>query len=243
VARRYHLDAMLEAIAPSLWSVTHSLHLRGVRLPTRMSAVRLPGGELLLHSPVPIDDALAAELDALGPVRWIVAPTLLHDRFVGQALQRYPAARLHAAPGFAAAHPALPAAETLTDEAPPAWRGVIDQRLIRGAPRVNEVVFLHRPSATLIVSDLVFNVQRPEGWMTALMLRTFGTYKRLGQSRLWRVLARDRAAMRESLGPVLAWPFERVLPGHGDPVTEDARASMARALWILKKPALSSKHV
>jgi hypothetical protein len=236
-------QGVLEPIAPEIWSATHLMRFPGgVRLPARMTVVRLPSGELLLHSPMPIDDPLAAELSRLGPVRCVVAPSLLHHLFALPCLQRYPAAWLYAAPGLEARRPELferAMVQTLDDEAPAAWRGVIDQRVIRGAPRLNEVVFLHRPSATLIVTDLVFNVLRPEGWGTALALRMFGTHRRFAQSRAWRFFARDRRAVRESLAPVMAWPFERVLMAHGDPVRQNARAAMVRALWILKDGAVS----
>jgi hypothetical protein len=237
-------EAALEAVAPDVWSVAH--HLRfpgGVRLPARMTVIRLPSGELLLHSPIPIGDGLAAELAKLGPVRCVVAPNLLHHLFVVPCLERYPAAWLYVAPGLERKRPDLSAprrmVQGLGDEAPAAWRGVIDQRLIAGAPRINEVVFLHRPSGTLVTCDLAFNVARPEGWATGLVLRMMGTHGRLRQSRLWRLYVRDRQAVRTSLAAVMAWPFEHLCVCHGDPVRADARAALGRALWILEPVAVS----
>jgi hypothetical protein len=43
-------------------------------------------------------------------------------------------------------------------EPDPDWRGKIEQHLFRGAPVLNEVVFFHRATGTLIFTDLVFNV-------------------------------------------------------------------------------------
>ena len=225
----------LQPVGPDLWTLQHPMKFPGgVRLPTRMTVARLPDGALWLHAPVPIDDALAAELAALGPVAHLVAPSLMHHLFVPRALGRYPQARLWAAPGLEEKRPALPVAEALTDQAPAAWRAVIDQHLVRGAPRLNEVVFLHRPSRTLIVADLVFNVRHAEGWATNLVLRTMGTRGRLGQSRLWHFYARDRAAVRSSVEEILRWDFDRILPGHGEPFAGDARAALRDALWILR---------
>jgi hypothetical protein len=188
----------------------------------------------VLHSPVPIDDALAAEIAVLGPVAHVVAPSLLHHVFVPRTLERYPQAFLSAAPGLAEKRAELPVADVLTDEPAEAWQGTLDQLVIRGAPRLNEVAFLHRPSRTLIVSDLVFNVRVPKGLGTALVLRLMGTHGRLAQSRLWRLYGKDRAAIRQSLERLMAWDFERVLPGHGDPYVGDARAAMTDALWCLR---------
>jgi len=226
----------IQAVAAEVWTAEHPMHFPGgVHLPSRMTIIRLPDGDLLLHSPIPIDDALAAELSALGPVAHVVAPSLLHHLFVPQALERYPQALLIAAPGLAEKRAELPVADVLSDEPPPAWEGVIDQVVIRGAPRLNEVAMLHRPSRTLIVSDLVFNVQHPQGLGTALALRMMGTHKRLRQSRAWHLYARDRAQVRESVEKVLSWEFDRVLPGHGDPFegNGNARAAMREAMWVV----------
>ena len=46
----------------------------------------------------------------------------------------------------------------LADEPEPGWKGVLDQALLEGFPFANEVVSFHRPSATLIASDLAFNI-------------------------------------------------------------------------------------
>jgi len=53
-------------------------------------------------SPLRVDDALAARVDALGPVSHIVAPSNLHHLFVGEAVARWPAARVHLPRGLPA---------------------------------------------------------------------------------------------------------------------------------------------
>jgi hypothetical protein len=229
----YSRRMRLQAVAENLWTVEHPMRFPGgVRLSSRMTVVRLPDGDLLLHSPIPIDDALAAEIDALGPVAHVIAPSLMHHIHVGKALARYPRALLTATSGLAEKCPDLPVADVLADEAPEAWQGVMDQLVIRGAPRLNEVVFLHRPSRTLIATDLVFNVRAPAGWATGLLLRLMGTYGRLAQSRLWRLYTKDRSAVRQSLEKLITWSFDRVLPAHGDPF-DGGPPELKAALWSL----------
>ena len=65
---------------------------------TRMTVIRLPEGGLWVHSPTPLDDALKAEIDALGPVAHIVAPNRIHYWWAGDWKQAYPQARTYAAP-------------------------------------------------------------------------------------------------------------------------------------------------
>ena len=45
---------------------------------TRMNVVRLGDGALLVHSPTPVDDLLAAEIAALGSVAHVIALNCYH---------------------------------------------------------------------------------------------------------------------------------------------------------------------
>ena len=98
------------------------------------------------------------------------------------------------------------------------------------------MVFLHRPSRSLLVTDLLFNMTAPDNWMTGLALRLMGTYKRLGPSRLlrWR-LTKDRRALKAGVERMLAWDFVRVIPGHGDVFESPAAREQARTSlgWVL----------
>jgi hypothetical protein len=226
----------LAEVAPGLWSHVHTLRLPGnVLMPAQMSVARLDGGALWVHSPVPIDDALAAELAALGTVRYAVSPTCLHGRYVAAFVARYPGAQVHGAPGLAPLHPEVTFAGTLAT-GPSPWSDSLEQLLLEGAPRLNEVVFFHRPSRSLLVSDLFFNITEPASWATGLVTRMAGTYRRFGVSRAWRFYRKDRALLKASVEKMLGWDFVRVLPSHGVVFeTADTRADVrARAEWFLR---------
>jgi hypothetical protein len=227
----------LTEIGPGLWSHVHTLRFpANVRMPARMNIARLASGELWVHSPVPIDDPLAAEIAALGRVATVVAPSCFHHAFAGKFLARFPGAALHGAPGVARKHPELTFAGTLEEGAsPPPWAAEIEQVFLAGAPRLNEFVFFHRPSRSLLVTDLFFNITEPETWGTALITRMMGTYRRFGVSRAWHLYRKDRALMKASVEKVLAWDFVRVLPGHGVVfAADDAPAEARRRLvWML----------
>lgn len=227
---------MLQAIDDRLYVAHDDLYLPGrIHFPLRMTAMVLDKGEVVLHSPIAITDELAVALDQLGTVAHILAPNLMHHLYLAPALERWPKAKLYAAPGLAAKCPNLPIAQTLGDQVPAAWGHEIDQVLLAGMPKVNEVLFFHRPSASLLVTDLVFNLHRPPNWLTALILRMVGAHKRLAQSRVERLLTKDRDAARAALARVMDWPFERVIMAHGDIVDRDAKARMAEAWqWMLK---------
>lgn len=216
--------------ADGLWEARRELRLApGFHLDARMTVVRLPDGGLWLHSPLALDDALAATLEAQGPVRHLVAPSLHHHLFLPAARARWPGAAVHLAPGLAAKRPQAGPGAALSATPPPEWGGAFAVCPLAGARQMGETVFLHRPTGTLLCTDLVFNLRAWRGAMTGPILRLFGTRGRLAASRLVRLLVRDKAAFRESLRTVLAWDFQRVVMAHGEILAGPASREALRA--------------
>ena len=227
---------MLQQIVPDIHCVTSEMRMSGgVCFPLRMTIVRLPDGALWLHSPIRIDDALAAEIDALGRVAYLVAPNCFHHLHVKKARARWPEAKIYAAPGLDEKRPDMPIEAMLTDQAPAAWTEVMTQVVVDGVPKLGEVVFLHQPSKTLIVTDLVFNILAPKGWQAKLVFTLAGVKGRFAQSRLIRFVTKDRTRAAETCRRILAEDFERVIVTHGEIVDRDAKVRMEKALtWMLR---------
>ena len=229
----------LQAVADDVWVAQQVLVKPGrVLIPINMTVLRLRDGSLLVHAPIAIDESLAQSLDALGPVRQVVAPNSFHHLFVTPCLQRYPQAALWVAPGLPAKRSDLKPAGVLGMDQPP-WSGELDALVIDGAPKLREVVFFHRASRSVLVTDLLFNMTDPATFTTGLVLRLMGTYRRLAVSRAWRLYTKDRRAQQPTLQALLAWPFERIIPAHGTvydgaaplpPAREAARAAFAGLL-------------
>lgn len=224
---------MLQPIAEDLWVQDTNLRLPGgLRLPSRATIVRLPGRKLLLHSPLAIDDATAEELEALGEVAFVVAPSCLHWMFVRGAMERYPQARVFGAPGLEQKLGGLAFAHLPETGRIDGVDGVRVER-IQGAPAMTEHVFLHEPSRSLVVTDLMFNVHRCDSVGMRVVLRLVGAWDRTAQSAAWRWFVKDRAAAARSARRVLDLDFERVVVAHGDVVEDDARERTRRALaWM-----------
>lgn len=226
--------APLRALGPELWVAERPQRFYGIEVGTRMSVMRLADGSLLLHSPVLLDPGLRAELDALGPVRYAVAPNRVHHLYAGEVAKVYPGARLWIAPGLERKRPDLVYEAVLGDEAPPEWRGQVDQVFQRGRPFENEVVFHHRRSRTLILCDIAFNFRENTHWLTRLLMQLVRSYGYFGPSKLDALLIRDRAAARASLEKILAWDFERVVLAHGDVVERGGRQALREGYaWLL----------
>ena len=218
-----------------LWTTTSSLRVLGLELGARMTVVRLPDSGLLLHSPIEATPELVREVKGLGPVEFIVAPNRLHHLFVRDWQRACPDASLYVAPGLETKRDDLEITGVLTDEPEPGWREVLDQVLLCGIPMVNEVVFFHRPSATLIATDLAFRIGASSPPMTRLLFRLGGAYERLSPTPLERLLVRDRPRFRDSLQRILEWPFERVLVAHGEVSETGGREELVSGYaWVLE---------
>jgi hypothetical protein len=216
----------MQPIADDVWGIEESLSIGpGMRMPARATVVRLANGDVVLHSPLRLDDATAAAISKLGPVKAILAPNTVHWMFARAAAERFPSATLFGAPGLEkklGAFTPLPADGFVADG--------LRSFLVGGAPRMNEHVFLYRK--TLVVSDLVMNIHRDFSPLMSVFLRINGVHGRFAHSRMWKVMGADAAAMARSLATIADWEFERIVPAHGDVKEDNARAELGRVLKI-----------
>ncbi|GLI22427.1 hypothetical protein GGQ86_000227 [Xanthobacter flavus] len=227
----------LQAFGPNLWIADGPVVTAGAgfHYPTRTVVVRLAEGSLFIWSPVALSDALRRAVEALGPVRYLIAPNTLHDRFLGQWQVAYPAARIHAAPGLRQRRPDLDMAVELGEEPPSDWAADIDQVPMRGNLITTEVVFFHRPSATLLVTDLIqhFAPTWFTGWRAWVARIDLMTAPEPEVPRKFRVAFVDRDAARRGLERILGWQIERVVMAHGEPIHANGHASVRRAFrWL-----------
>ena len=225
----------MEQLHSDLWVTDSPLRFLGLEVGARMTVVRLPNGRLLLHSPIAATAERVREVEALGSVAYIVAPNLLHHLFVGEWQEACPDAETYVAPGLETKRSDLSVTGILGDEPESGWKDAIDQVPVNGFPFANEVVFFHRPSATLIATDLVFNVGASSPAFTRFAWRFIGTVGQLAPSLLERVLVRDRVAFRRSLEQILEWPFERVVVAHGEVSEKGGREEFVSGYsWVLR---------
>jgi len=226
----------LSKLADDLWVAERRQRFYGLEVGARMTVIRLASGDLLLHSPLRLDPDLRRQLDAIGPVRFAVAPNRVHHLYAGEVAQVYPGTRLWVAPGLARKRPDLRFEGELGDEAPPEWRGQVDQTFFRGRPYENEVAFCHRASRTLIICDLAFNFGPATATPTRLLMQLLRSYGRFGPSTLDPLLIRDRAAARQSLERILGWDFDRVIVAHGDVLERGGREGLRSGYhWLLRR--------
>jgi len=222
----------LRALDRGLFVATRPLRLWVGDIGCRMTAIRLADGGLFLHSPVPLDDATRQALDGAGRVSFLIGPSKVHHFYLGDYARAYPNALLCGAPGLPQKRKDLSFHWVLDDAVPPPWGDEIRMRLFRGAPMMNEMVFFHPATRTLLLTDLAFNVPADGGsarWFHRLVGATgFGPHRGV------RFGIRDRRAARESLEAILAWDFDRVIVTHGEVLERGGKAALHEAFAFLR---------
>jgi len=195
-----------------------------------MTIVRLASGFLLVHSPIRPTDAMREELSRLGEVRFIVAPNKYHHLYAGEFAAAFPDARLYIAPGLQEKRKDLRFHGILSDEPEPYWEDSLKQHVFQGIPAVNEVVFFHPESRTVIFTDLVFNFSSDLSPGQKLFALLDGVYEKTAVSRLTRyILLGDRKLARRSADKILEWDFDKVVLAHKDVVHEDGHEAVRKA--------------
>ncbi|MEQ9619570.1 MAG: DUF4336 domain-containing protein [Deltaproteobacteria bacterium] len=225
------MNKKLTALAEDIWSIQSSHTLLGIDFGGRMTVIRLASGDLFLHSPVRLTDSLREELNALGNVKHLVAPNRFHHLNVGDYVKAYPEAELYAAPGLPEKRRDIKFTGVLSDGTEYGWGDEVEHLLFGGIPLLNEVVFFHPESATLILADLIFNFSHDLSTAQRIFARIDDVYMEPRVSRLTRLLfLKNREKARKSADRILSWDFDRVLVAHKDMVEKGGYEAVRKAL-------------
>jgi hypothetical protein len=127
----------------------------------------------------------------------------------------------------------VPVSGTLSGQAEPLWSDVLDQAIFYGNKMEQEVVFFHKASRTLILTDLCFNVRRATAPLQRIVARLLDINGKFAPSRLFRVTTRNKRTARASRDRILRWDFDRVIVAHGDIVESGGKAALQKAFrWL-----------
>jgi hypothetical protein len=224
---------MLRKLDENLWVAEQPLKYMGLAIETRMTVILLANGSLWVHSPLRLTPERREAIEALGPVRFLVAPNKYHHLFIGDWMAAFPQARAHAAPGLSEKRKDLSFHAVLSEQAPAEWAGQIDVVPWQGAPMIGEVVFFHRASRTLVLTDSAHNVGPDAAPFTRFVFQVFGGYGRLSSWVVDRLVNRDRAAARRTVDTILQWDIQRVILAHGHIVERDGAQAFRKAYaWL-----------
>ncbi|MCG7361795.1 DUF4336 domain-containing protein [Roseomonas sp. ACRSG] len=214
----------------------------GMVIGARMTVLRLPDGGLLLHSPTRFSHALKRQLEQIGPIRHFVAPNIAHWTFLRDWQAACPEATTWAAPGLRQRRQVRQAGlrldHDLTGTAPADWGGTIDLVVVPGGLGFHETALFHQPSRSLLLTDIVMNLEEPKvPPLLRPLLRLFGMTAPDGMPPPYLravVRMRQQDALRAA-EHLLALQPERVIFAHGRWFERDGTPALRRSLrWLLR---------
>lgn len=227
---------MLKPVAPDVWIADGGwIRFYGLPFPTRMTVIRLSDGGIWVHSPITDQNGLAEAVSGLGPVNHLIAPNWIHYAWLPAWQHAFPQALAWGSPGVvvraASRGVHLRLDHELSNASPSGWKGEIDQRLADSGYH-REVVFFHRASRTLVLTDLIENFEpaKVPWWFRPLL--------RLGRvadpdGRMPRDMAlsfrRRPGHLRKLVETMIGWAPERVIMAHGRWYDRDGTGELRRA--------------
>lgn len=228
---------VFEAVVPdSIWVAERPVWFGGVRLRARTTVVRLDGGALWVHSPCTPSDEVCAALDALGEVRWLVVPNRFHHLQTPATAARYPNAVTVGPKSAEARNPQLRLSMGIEDPAYVRATGELTSVPLSGVPFLDETVFFHAASGSLIAADLLICACAHDHWTWRMAARIWGRYEKVKTPPDVQWKTRASAALAESLARMRELPVERILVAHADPITDRPLQQLAEA-WEFAVPS------
>lgn len=234
------LTPRIQAFAPNVW-IIDGPRVRdfGVLFPTRMTVVSLANGSLWLDSPVPVPFETLKRIAAIGSVRYLVAATPRHVWRLEAWHTLFPEAQLwvpRASPlTLKKGH--LPFTGILGDTPNPQWADDFDQLAFKGNRLIEEVLFFHRASRTVILDDLIQVHPRVKGKpLRNALFKVLGVASPQGGVPIdIRLSFTQRQLARRSLEKLLLWDFDKLIIGHGECIEHGAKLFVERAFEWLRR--------
>ncbi len=235
---------VLKPVAEYIWIVDGPIIRFGMpwpkmEFPTRMTIVRAQDGRLFVHSPTRLSDDLIKAVGKLGPVGWVIGPNRIHYWWLPDWKRQFPQAEIWLAPRIreqAGAHIDFDCRELGAQDLYP-WDDDLITLPVHGS-FMTEMVFFHKSSRTLILTDLIENfeagklgsglkrwltrlagIQHPDGQMPRDMRLTF---------------RKQKTELKAAVETMIGWEPERIIIAHGRWFRQGGAAELGRAFrWLL----------
>lgn len=214
---------MLKLIAHNIWIAQAPL-LPFATLAT-MTVVKI-GERLIIISPIKASEKLYQAIDALGEVDAIISPNGFHHLYFREFVERYKNATYYYSP--AAQRKIVKRLNKKTtarplDHVQAWWLNELWPFLIAGMPAVQEYVFYHTSSQTLVACDSWFFINKSSSLLARIFWWLAGIRPQMpGQSRYFRSRIKDKLTFKESVKKLLQLPIKRIVVAHENIIEGEA---------------------
>ncbi|KAI8939843.1 hypothetical protein NX059_003580 [Plenodomus lindquistii] len=225
-------------------------HRQFVAVGNRATAVRLGDGRILLLNPIQIEPLIKNKLVALGGVD-LIAADLGHHMYVHDYIKIWPSAKTIGVPGLAKKRKDVSWDYIYSD-----WKTSPEDEfdfahdfetvLFEGFITYC-VAWYHKPTKTLIQSDLLMNLPcteqyRPSSAAMGPFSREFAKRAHpqsvFAKSLNYYIATVDYTLMRRDAKKVAEWDFDRIIVCHGDVIEHNGKSAWLNLYaWYLDGPA------
>ncbi len=219
-------------IAENVYGYDYKARLMlGVYFPVRSTLIELSNNELLAISPGPLEIDVLNELNNRYQTIHCIAPNLFHHLHLQHITNTLPTANIFGPSALIQKQPWLKdRLQNINQLATSLQTGLIFIP-VNGCSFLSETLVYHPSSKTLVITDLLFNMRKPQAITTRCLLTMVGAYNKTAQSRLIRKSITDPQAYKNSLSSLTNLRIDRIVPAHGDIIT--GKAQVEHALTVL----------
>lgn len=194
----------------------------------RMTVMKLSDGSLAIHNAFQLKDEDYKKIEELGVVSSIIVPNVFHNSEAFVFKNRFPNAKVYAPKDM------LEKVEGCVGVLPielfASQNPEVACIAIQGLRLLKEIVFVHKPSQTLVLTDLAFNLQKPLTGITKAFFKLNDAYQKFGPSRVFRYLfLKDKKAFKVSVQDIRAQKFDNIIVNHGDVIVGNGHTLFAQA--------------
>lgn len=268
VAKNPDSQMVVRDVVPGVISTLSTPFLRFglVKIGGRATIIKLKTGNLAVFNPVALTSEAKAKVQQLaqsgpsGTVRYLIAPDFEHHIFISPWAKEYPDANIIGPEGLPEKREQDPDTKgvkfhhvftpqnkhdfKITSE----FDDEFNYEYVEGHQN-KELVFLHKPTRTLIEADLLFNLPATEQFSKSGEDATSGIFTKIFTSLMntkgdmkWqqRVIyygpgSGDRKSFAASIRKIQSWgEFERLIPAHGDVIETGGSRILTKATAFYK---------
>lgn len=194
----------------------------------RSTQIILKSGQSLLISPIKFAESQIDEIKK-NPVAALIAPNCFHHLHIQRASQILMVSNLHYAEGLQKKRADVKWTTVLSESTWP-YNDEVKLICVGGTSKLNESVFYHIESKTLITTDLFFHFQNLKPKFKNLLFKIMGTFNKPAVSRLITFFANDKNLLKNDLKRILELDFENLVMAHGNVINGNAKEIFIKAL-------------